>query len=81
MFCVAKIEMSYSVCIFLCRSDGSLVPDGENFVVAASKLPSGGALDSVESPEDSKPVEEISYGLVVTSNGYVECQRYRNVDN
>ena len=50
-------------------------------MVAASKLPSGGALDSVESPEDSKPVEEISYGLVVTSNGYVECQRYRNVDN
>lgn len=47
-------------------SDDSLVPDGENFVVAASKLPSGGKVvddDSVTGDTDhDKPVEEISYG-------------------
>ncbi|XP_067931818.1 cordon-bleu protein-like 1 isoform X2 [Watersipora subatra] len=52
------------------NSDGSLVPDGENFVVAASKLPSGGKInDAIRSTQSqsvyAKPLEEISYGEVL----------------
>lgn len=69
----------YYKCWF--RSDGSLVPDGENFVVAASKLPAGGKTDDITTSESEhvKPVEEISYGLVMLYGLHKLCLTCRNV--
>lgn len=70
--CENELNLRHTTVIVLwlydCRSDSSLVPDGENFIVAdVSSVSKGnekyGSDDSAQSESNCvKPVEELSYG-------------------